>query len=114
MNFEIKQQGGVAIVKSAVDKLNAALAPELKSHFIAINKDNVNRIVLDMSDTNYCDSSGLSAILTANRLCKDSSGKFIMCGIQPTVKKMIEIAQLDRVLFIEDTLPDALAAVKED
>lgn len=113
MNFEIEHQQGLTIVKTAIDKLNAALAPELKSHFIAINKENINRIVLDMTDTKYCDSSGLSAILTANRLCKDSSGKFALCGLQPTVKKMIEIAQLNRVLLIEDTLPDAIAAVKD-
>ncbi|MFN5888571.1 MAG: STAS domain-containing protein, partial [Flavobacteriales bacterium] len=58
--------------------------------------------------TKFCDSSGLSAILVANRLCKDTNGVFVLTGIHPNVGKMIEIAQLDRVLLIHDTLENGL------
>jgi anti-anti-sigma factor len=88
-------------VVSHVEKLDASLAPELKGHFLYINKNNRNRVIFDMSKTKYCDSSGLSAILMANRLCKDTNGKFILCNVQPTVMKMIRIAQLDKVIDIE-------------
>jgi anti-anti-sigma factor len=68
-----------------------------------------NTIILDLSKTKYCDSSGLSAILVANRLCKDTNGTFILVGMQPNVQKMIEIAQLDRVLNHFATLSEALS-----
>jgi anti-anti-sigma factor len=64
---------------------------------------------LDLSKTKYCDSSGLSAILVANRLCKDTNGTFAIVGMQPNVRKMIEIAQLDRVLNHYETLSEALS-----
>lgn len=107
MNFQVDTKKEYSVVTATVDKLNASNAPELKSTLLTINKNNVNNIIIDLSKTNYCDSSGLSAILSANRLCKNSGGTFILCGLQPNVQKMIEIAQLNRVLHIEETLNDA-------
>lgn len=111
MNFIIDSNNAYSVVSSTVDKLNAANAPELKSHLLTLNKNNINNIIIDLSKTSYCDSSGLSAILSANRLCKNASGTFILCGLQPNVKKMIEISQLNRVLNIEDTIDDAKSKI---
>ena len=107
MNFEISHQHHFAIVSSKVEKLDATNAVELKSELILLNKKGLNSLILDLSQTKYCDSSGLSAILVANRLCKDSSGQFILCGLNTTVQKLIQIAQLDRVLSITKTIEEA-------
>jgi anti-sigma B factor antagonist len=109
MNFEISQEAHTAVVRSVVDKLDASNAPELKSELLLLHKQGVQSIILDLAKTKYCDSSGLSAILTGNRLCKDTNGQFILCGLQDSVAKMISIAQLDRVLSIVATLEDANA-----
>ena len=73
MNFKISQEEKFTTIQSNVEKLDATNAPELKSELVVLNKGGVNTIVLDLSKTRYCDSSGLSAILTANRLCKDTA-----------------------------------------
>ena len=110
-NFSSEHKGNVAVVYSQVDKLDSTNAPELKSLFIHLNKSANNLIVLDMSQTKYCDSSGLSAILIANRLCKDTSGSFHLAGLQPDVLKLIQIAQLDKVLNLSENLDSALASL---
>lgn len=103
MNFKISQEEKFTTIQSNVEKLDATNAPELKSELVVLNKAGVNNIVLDLAKTRYCDSSGLSAILTANRLCKDTNGQFVLCGLQENVLKMIGIAQLDKVLVISET-----------
>jgi anti-anti-sigma factor len=108
MNFSVDPQGQIVVVQTKVEKLDASNAPELKAHFLQLNKVGSNYIVLDMSQTKYCDSSGLSAVLIANRLCKDTNGKFALTGLQPSVLKLIEIAQLDKVLTIGSTTEAAL------
>jgi anti-sigma B factor antagonist len=107
MNFETIQNRNTAIVKTLVEKLDASNAASLKAELLVLNKNGVNTMILDFSATKYCDSSGLSAILTANRLCKESSGQFILCGLNTTVTKLIEIAQLDKVLSITANLEEA-------
>ena len=104
MNFDIQQQASYTLVKTKVEKLDASNASELKVELVLLNKSGVNFIILDLSDTKYCDSSGLSSILTANRLCKDTNGRFVLCGLQPNVEKMIRISQLDKVLPITETV----------
>lgn len=111
MDFIVKQENNTAVVKINVEKLNASNASELKAELVVLHKNNVNNIVIDLSKTKYCDSSGLSAILVANRLCKDTNGKFALCGLQENVSKLISIAQLDRVLTITNSESEALAAI---
>lgn len=107
MNFIIAQDTNFTVIQSSVEKLDASNAPDLKSELLLLSKSGVNCIILDLSKTRYCDSSGLSAVLTANRLCKDTNGQFVLCGLQENVAKMIRIAQLDKVLSISETLAEA-------
>jgi anti-anti-sigma factor len=65
-------------------------------------------LILDLSTCRYCDSSGLSAILVANRLCKNASGTFVLTGLQPAVERLITISQLDTVLNITFSLDKAI------
>lgn len=109
MNFETIQTKNTATVRTLVDKLDATNASELKSELMVLNKNGVNSIAIDMEATRYCDSSGLSAILAANRLCKDSSGSFVLCGLNDTIFNLIKIAQLDRVFTVVKTQEEAKA-----
>jgi anti-anti-sigma factor len=113
MNFETIQNKNEAVVKTYIDKLDASNASELKAELVLLNKNGVNNIVIDMSATKYCDSSGLSAILTANRLCKDTNGRFVLCGLQENVFKLIQIAQLDKVLAISSDQNEALVLIHQ-
>lgn len=112
MNFETTQNNNTAIVKTLVEKLDATNASELKSELLVLNKNGVNSIVIDMAGTRYCDSSGLSAILAANRLCKDSSGMFVLCGMNDSISNLIKIAQLDRVFTLAKNQEEAKSLLK--
>ena len=107
MSFSKTDQNNYSIITSRVEKLDASNAPELKAEFVLVNKNSVNNIILDLESTKYCDSSGLSAILIGNRLCKDSSGKLVICGLQANVEKLIQISQLDKVFNITNDLEAA-------
>jgi anti-anti-sigma factor len=107
MNFEIDKKDNYAVVKVKVEKLDSQISPALKSELVVLNADEFKNIVIDLEDTRYCDSSGLSAILVANRLCKNAGGLFVLCGLQRSVSKLISISQLDTILTITPTLTEA-------
>ncbi len=108
MNFTIEDKGRYTLVTSNVDKLDTTCAPELKSELVYLNKTNVRNVIIDMSTTRYCDSSGLSALLVANRLCKSVNGTLVVCGLQEPVQKLIQISQLESVLSITPTAAEAV------
>ena len=67
-----------------------------------------NNVIVDLSETQYCDSSGLSAILVGYRLSRNATGAFVLAGLQDHVRKLISISQLDNMLVITPTVSEAV------
>jgi anti-anti-sigma factor len=109
--FTVDRGERYTLIKVTAEKLDTLVAPALKSELVVLNADGVRNLIIDLGDTRYCDSSGLSSILVANRLCKNSNGVMVLAGLQDSVKKLITISQLDTILKITGGIPDAIDAV---
>jgi len=108
MNFSISNKEKHQLVTSNIENLNSVVSTELKSELVVTIKEGNKNIILDLSKTVYADSSGLSGILLGNRLCRDAGGTFVLTGLNEHIGKLIEIAQLDRVLNITPTINEAV------
>ena len=95
------------MIKVLSNKLDTNNAPALKSELVLLGNQKEKNIILDLSQCNYIDSSGLSAILVANRLCEDAIGTFVLSGLQPGVEELIHISMLHTVLLIAKTVEEA-------
>lgn len=100
MKFSVENQDKYAVITAEVEKLDSLSAPDLKSELLYIIKSGKDNIIVDLHKSRYCDSSGLSALLTGNRLCKEADGTFVVCGLQPAVEKLVSISQLTSVFNI--------------
>lgn len=105
--FTVERGELFTLIKVTSDKLDTMVAPALKSELVVLNADGVRNLIIDLSDTRYCDSSGLSSILVANRLCKNANGVLVLSGLQESVKKLVAISQLDTILKITIGITDA-------
>lgn len=111
MRISLDKQDNYTILKVLEEKLDTRNAPELKSEFLMLNAEGVRNIILDLENTRYVDSSGLSSILVANRLCGQLNGYLILCCVSSHVEKMIKISQLDKILNILPTVQEAIEAI---
>lgn len=108
MKYSIDKQEKYVVLSVDEENLNSLIAPKLKSEFVILRNEGVPNLVLDLSKVAFVDSSGLSAILTANRLW-DDYGAFILTGIEhESVKKLISISRLESVLTIIPTVSEAV------
>ena len=111
MKYKIDKNEKYTVLSLEEKNLNSLLAPDLKSTFVILVNEGVENLILDLSNVSYVDSSGLSAILTADRLWK-SIGSFVLTGLDhPNVKKLIEISRLDKILTIIPTLEESIEYV---
>jgi anti-anti-sigma factor len=108
MNFSVENEEKYALITSQVEKLHSLTAPDLKSELLYAAKSGGKSIIVDLGKTRYCDSSGLSALLTGSRLCKENGTSFVICCLQPSVEKLVEISQLHSVLNITPTKNEAI------
>jgi len=111
MEFQIDKFENHTLIKVLEEKLDTHIAPTLKSELVLVSGNGEKNIILDLSNCRYCDSSGLSAILVANRLCKNSGGIFVLTGLNDAVERLITISQLDTVLNITVNVKDAEALI---
>lgn len=107
MEVKIEKKENFTNVEVLSEKLDTHVAPGLKSELVIVSGKGEKNMVLDISNCQYCDSSGLSAILVANRLCKNADGVFVLTGLNPAVERLVKISQLDTVLNIAKTNEDA-------
>ena len=107
MDLQLDKKENYTLIRPKVEKLDSNVAPHLKSELVILNSSGIKNIIIDLSDVRYCDSSGLSAILVANRLCRNSKGTFVLAGVQEAVKKLIAISQLDSILTITSSAKEA-------
>ena len=115
MILQVEKQKDCIVVKINSEKLDSLIAPELKAELVNINAEGARNIIMDMSETRYCDSSGLSAILVGNRLCKNAGGTLVLACLKDPVKKLILISQLDSIISTAVTVEEGitiLAAIK--
>ena len=107
MDFNIECRDNCTVIQVLNEKLDTHIAPALKSELVIVSGKGEKNIILDLKKCQYCDSSGLSAVLIANRLCKNAEGVFVLCGLNEAVERLITISQLVTVLTITDTVEEA-------
>jgi anti-anti-sigma factor len=111
--FEFNKEEKYILLKVLASKIDASNALELKQAFLSLKdqKEYPKNLILNISDVKYIDSSGLSAILVAHKVCSEAGGIMILCGASEHVMKLIKISQLDKILDLLPTQEEAVDAV---
>ena len=111
MKYSLDKKENYSVFQLEEENLNSVIAPGLKSEFVFLRNEGIKNIVFDFSKVKYVDSSGLSAILTANRLWR-GYGSFVLTEINsPIIMRLIKISKLERILNITETVDLAIDLV---
>ncbi len=113
MNFETKKIDDITVFKLNEKRLDTNISGLVKGEFTMLIKiQGVNKLVLDLSEVESCDSSGLSSILVANRLVNTLGGNIRIAAPTQKVLTLIRITQIDRVLPVYETVDEAINDLK--
>ena len=95
-------------VLSLKDEIDLHVPPSVTASLNEMIKKKPERLVVDLSGVPYIDSAGLAALIGAMQEVEGYSGKFLLAGLQETVRAVLESSRLDQVFQI---FPDADAAL---
>lgn len=65
-------------------------------------------VLLDLSLVSKIDSTGIGQLVDFQNRLKGQERKLILCEINRTVREMLELAQIDKLFLIKDTVATAL------
>lgn len=110
INFETKRIGDIAIFKLNESRFDSQISGLVKGELtILLHAEGIKKLIFDLSEVEYCDSSGLSSILLAYRILQTEDGYIRLASPQKNVAKLIEISQLNRILPIFNSVEEAIS-----
>ena len=114
MNFEVKKVDDITIFKLNENRLDTNISGLVKGEFTMLLKvEGAQKFIIDLSQVESCDSSGLSSILVANRILNLSGGEMRLAAPSEKVYSLIKITQLERVLRVCNSVDEAVAELKK-
>lgn len=106
MELDTRIDGSVAVFRPN-GRLNMTAAPELRSAVDEMVLDGVTRVVIDLSDCSFVDSSGLGALVGGLKSARQAGGDLRIAGAPEQVRTVLALTNLDRVLTPHSTVEDA-------
>ncbi|WP_395106647.1 STAS domain-containing protein [Actinomadura sp. SCN-SB] len=104
LNVSTASQGGHAVV-TATGELDLYTAPKLQSALATLLRDQADRIVVDMSGIEFCDSTGVNVLLAALKRIKERNGTLELAAPRPAVRRVLQVTGLDTVFTVVDVAP---------
>jgi anti-anti-sigma factor len=68
--------------------------------------------ILDLQDVELIDSAGIAILVATLKLAQQHQATIMLCNLQPAVRLVFEIAQLDRLFVLRERVPAAGEAVE--
>src|SRR5436305_4899168 len=110
LELEVDQKADwqVLTVKGEVD---VTTTPRVRAQLISLLSEGTPHLIVDLEGVDFLDSSGLGALVAGLKLARSRSGELrIVCDQQRSVRKVLEVTGLERVLERFDSVADAAAA----
>jgi anti-sigma B factor antagonist len=92
-------------------ELDVATAPRLREQLLAAITSGGPRLILDLGDVDFLDSTGLGVIVGLLKRARTLGGDLRLVCPSPAIRKVFEITALDRTMPLADTVDEALAGV---
>ncbi|RMG44469.1 MAG: anti-sigma factor antagonist [Acidobacteria bacterium] len=109
MELNVEHMGDVTVVVLPGESLDASNAAEFKQTIAPILEKH-SKVVFDMSQLRFVDSSGLGAILSCLRQLNARGGDLKLCGMTKPVRALFELVRMHRIFDIYNTRDEAIGA----
>ena len=106
--IDVTERDGCTVV-AVKGEVDLATAPTLKNRLLELVANGSREIVVDLSSTDFLDSTGLGAVVAAYKRVRAHEGNLSLVATAARVKRVFEITNLDRVVPICGSVDEACA-----
>ncbi|WP_430465580.1 STAS domain-containing protein [Tabrizicola sp.] len=108
MELVAQESGGILVIRAMKDRIDAASAIQFKDRMRELTVNSTApRVVFDMSNIAFLDSSGLGAVVAVLKALSPDR-KLELSGLTGTVQKVFRLTRMDSIFIIHDALPNGL------
>jgi anti-sigma B factor antagonist len=108
----VREGGGVpdgCVLLVLGGELDLAAAPELRRHLEEPAQGGAHRVVLDLAEVQFMDSSMLKELLRANHELREAGATLVLAAPQPAVRRLFELTRTAELFEVADDRGAALS-----
>ena len=109
MKLESERVDGALVVHVREARIDAAVAIRFKDQMREILQDPAPRVILDLSEVTFLDSSGLGAVVAVLKLVGPERA-LELASLTPMVEKVFRLTRMDQVFTIHPRPPGPTSA----
>ncbi|HEX5291556.1 MAG TPA: STAS domain-containing protein [Streptosporangiaceae bacterium] len=106
---QLSQVNGVPVVKAAIE-VDASNAQHLRDAIVTALSGGATALIVDMSETEFCDSTGLNVLVRAHKRLAEARGELLLVAIEPTLLRIFKVTGMDTMFHLFASLGEALVA----
>lgn len=92
-------KGKTAVLKIA-GEVDMFSSPQARNAIMELVKQRVPRVIVDLSEVSYMDSSGVATLIEGLQLCHKYNGNLVVAGLRDNVREVFELTRLDKIFQI--------------
>lgn len=106
--IEIIREHDAAVIVLTMARLDAAVAPAFKQAVVQVIESGERRLLLDLEQVKFLDSSGLGAMVSILKAL-GPQGAIAVCNARGAVNTLFHLTRMDKVFTIVASRADGLA-----
>lgn len=110
LKLSVDQAALGATVIAVSGEIDVYTAPKLREKLFRLIEGGTYRLILDLEDVEFLDSTGLGALIGGLKRVRAHDGSIDIVCTQSRILRIFNITRLDKVFEIYDTAGDAQAA----
>ena len=114
MNYNVSEKSGITILALAGKIMGGPEATEINDEINRLIDENKVKVVIDLKNVEWMNSSGLGILIGAITLLKSNKGKFILIHVSDRIKNLLKITKLNSVFELSDSLDEAIKTLNAE
>jgi anti-anti-sigma factor len=106
-----EERVGEAFVVTAKGRLDGASSSIFADRIGGLITDQKPKLLVDFAGVDFVTSAGLRAVLMVLKKVKAANGSFALCGVQDSVRDVLDISGFTAMLSIHPARSDGIAAL---
>jgi anti-sigma B factor antagonist len=91
--------------------IDLANSPAMRKVLLGeIKEKHTKKVLLNLHNVRYIDSSGIASLVEGLKAARDSGGRLILYGLSRSVREVMELSRLQKIFEIYDNEQQALAS----
>jgi len=112
ISFSVTQRDGIVVVTTP-DEIDIGNAWQLREALVSAAALALPVIVVDMTDTEYCDSTGLNVLVRGGKRATDDGGELRLVVGGAALQRILDVTGVGSMFRVYDSLDRALKGTPE-